>query len=141
PPRRKSRPQPRRLDLVRDAGHEANLTKAVERRVARMACVEGRSRLPGKIGIRADVAQSVEHWLPKPGVAGSSPVVRSGSSKPKPALLCGFRRLWGTSDLLRTPAGDHGSGPSDAARRATPRHRRGASAGIATDIDSSSRSS
>jgi hypothetical protein len=25
---------------------------------------------------RADVAQLVEHWLPKPGVAGSSPVVR-----------------------------------------------------------------
>jgi hypothetical protein len=26
---------------------------------------------------RADVAQSVEHWLPKPGVVGSSPIVRS----------------------------------------------------------------
>jgi hypothetical protein len=30
----------------------------------------------------ADVAQLVEHWLPKPGVAGSNPVVRS-SEKPR----------------------------------------------------------
>ena len=26
--------------------------------------------------LHADVAQLVEHWLPKPGVAGSNPVVR-----------------------------------------------------------------
>src|SRR5258705_13945720 len=28
-------------------------------------------------GLHADVAQLVEHWLPKPGVVGSSPIVRS----------------------------------------------------------------
>ena len=36
----------------------------------------------------ADVAQLVEHWLPKPRVAGSSPVVRSPRS---PAPRAGFR--------------------------------------------------
>ena len=36
----------------------------------------------------ADVAQLVEHWLPKPRVAGSSPVVRSSR---KPAPRAGFR--------------------------------------------------
>jgi hypothetical protein len=35
---------------------------------------------------RADLAQWVEHQLPKLGVTGSSPVVRFSSTKPKPAL-------------------------------------------------------
>src|SRR5947207_3642143 len=40
----------------------------------------------------ADVAQLVEHWLPKPGVVGSSPIVRFGLSARKPARkgVCGF---------------------------------------------------
>lgn len=40
----------------------------------------------------ADVAQSVERWLPKPKVAGSRPVVRSSVTEPKPAWL---RRIRG----------------------------------------------
>ena len=40
---------------------------------------------------RADVAQLVEHWLPKPGVEGSSPFVRFGSIKWNPALLLGLQ--------------------------------------------------
>ena len=31
----------------------------------------------------ADLAQLVEHWLPKPRVAGSSPVIRSPKSPKK----------------------------------------------------------
>jgi hypothetical protein len=41
---------------------------------------------------RADVAQLVEHWLPKPRVAGSSPVVRS---KGNPRKCGGFVVLLG----------------------------------------------
>ena len=36
--------------------------------------------------VDADVAQLVEHWLPKPGVVGSSPIVRFGSTPRNPAL-------------------------------------------------------
>ena len=32
--------------------------------------------------LRADVAQLVEHWLPKPGVVGSSPIVRFSGAPP-----------------------------------------------------------
>jgi hypothetical protein len=32
--------------------------------------------------------------LPKPGVVGSSPIVRSGSTKPNPALLQGLQHRW-----------------------------------------------
>src|SRR5262249_47675924 len=42
----------------------------------------GRRGGGARLGLRADVAQSVEHWLPKPGVAGSSPVVRFNGSAP-----------------------------------------------------------
>ena len=35
-----------------------------------------RSAIPLESSPRADVAQLVEHWLPKPGVVGSSPIVR-----------------------------------------------------------------
>jgi hypothetical protein len=41
----------------------------------------------------ADVAQLVEHQLPKLRVAGSIPVVRFGTNKPKPAPQGGFRLL------------------------------------------------
>jgi hypothetical protein len=47
------------------------------------------------LGPHADVAQLVEHQLPKLRVAGSIPVVRFGATKPKPALLGGFWRLRG----------------------------------------------
>ena len=41
----------------------------------------------------ADVAQLVEHWLPKPGVAGSSPVVRFGVDRPDHRQMQTFRHL------------------------------------------------
>ena len=41
--------------------------------------------------LNADVAQLVEHWLPKPRVAGSSPVVRSNRKLENQ----GFHRLRG----------------------------------------------
>ena len=59
-----------------------------------------RPKLCGCLGMverNADVAQLVEHQLPKLRVAGSIPVVRFPWDKPKPALLGGFRRLWGRS--------------------------------------------
>jgi hypothetical protein len=74
----------------------------------------------------ADVAQLVEHQLPKLRVAGSIPVVRSSGIKPKPASLAGFRRLWGSApftpetarDLLRLAGTGEllasGAAPSDA---------------------------
>ena len=40
---------------------------------------------------QADVAQSVERWLPKPKVAGSRPVVRFSVTGPKPGWLCRIR--------------------------------------------------
>ena len=55
---------------------------------------EPRPRPPLESG-RADVAQLVEHWLPKPGVVGSSPIVRFTTHKPKPAWLSGFPELSG----------------------------------------------
>ena len=48
---------------------------------------------------RADVAQLVEHWLPKPGVVGSSPIVRSKGKPCKrgrgpPGILTRSRSPW-----------------------------------------------
>ena len=40
----------------------------------------------------AELAQLVEHWLPKPRVAGSSPVYRSTEKHPKGAFCCICRR-------------------------------------------------
>src|SRR5207302_6751726 len=43
-------------------------------------------------GPDAGVAQLVEHWLPKPGVAGSSPVSRSSIVDRNPRRSGGFER-------------------------------------------------
>ena len=51
---------------------------------------------------RADVAQLVEHWLPKPGVAGSSPVVRFGLTWPESRDKAGTPRLSAVGSVLRS---------------------------------------
>src|SRR5437764_1076630 len=62
----------------------------------------------------ADVAQSVEHWLPKPGVAGSNPVVRS-----TPPGASGAAKMSGWSRFASTS----GSGRRASSRLAAPRPR------------------
>src|SRR5581483_9032223 len=52
-----------------------------------------------------------EYWLPKPGVAGSSPVVRFPMVDRKPAPAAGFR-LFGADSLKRT--GTHRGAPKSA---------------------------
>ena len=53
------------------------MAQLVEQRI-RNAWVAGSSPAdPDSFSFLADLAQLVEHWLPKPRVAGSSPVIRS----------------------------------------------------------------
>jgi hypothetical protein len=59
----------------------------------------GPSRPPGKLGLRADVAQLVEHHLAKVGVAGSNPVVRSNQRGPSGPLRLGGVAEWLGSGL------------------------------------------
>ena len=49
--------------------HYSNRTKKTLERVSNKIDI---------LKIPAEIAQLVEHWLPKPRVAGSSPVYRSG---------------------------------------------------------------
>ena len=56
----------------------------------------GETRDTARIQAFADVAQLVEHWLPKPGVAGSTPVVRFSVAEPKPSQMRGFLAFWGS---------------------------------------------
>ena len=64
------------------------------------------SRLLSYPGPSADVAQLVEHQLPKLRVAGSIPVVRFPLIEPKPALLGGFRCLGAVTRLPLETAQD-----------------------------------
>ena len=69
------------------------------------------------IFIKAELAQLVEHWLPKPRVAGSSPVFRS--KRKNRVLVKKVLEMAETSSLLncRTGSRTGGSNPPPSAPR------------------------
>ncbi len=108
-----------RAAMDRPDGHDRRLWRQIEAALRWRRPPRGPRSTPIE-SQRADVAQLVEHWLPKPGVVGSSPIVRF-TRKPWKSRVFSSSRL--NAEQRGAPSAPARSGGS--ARDSRPRLRLG----------------